>query len=137
LATARGFGFRFVPDLAETTRAGRKIARTSEGDAVVSVSAVRGREVICAAARGKMLRFALDEVPELSGPGKGVYLMRPGGEDDRIVGALAPAKGATLVVASAEGGERKLAIDDVPAGRRAGKGLKVVKRGRIASIREE
>jgi len=63
--------------------------------------------------------------------------MRPGGEDDRIVGALAPAKGATLVVASAEGGERKLAIDDVPAGRRAGKGLKVVKRGRIASIREE
>jgi len=137
LATARGFGFRFVPDLAETTRAGRKIARTSEGDAVVSVSAVRGREVICAAARGKMLRFALDEVPELSGPGKGVYLMRPGGEDDRIVGALAPAKGATLVVVSAEGGERKLAIDDVPAGRRAGKGLKVVKRGRIASIREE
>jgi DNA gyrase subunit A len=137
LATARGFGFRFVPDLAETTRAGRKIARTSEGDAVVSVSAVRGREVICAAARGKMLRFALDEVPELSGPGKGVYLMRPGGEDDRIVGALAPAKGATLVVTTAEGGERKVAIDDVPAGRRAGKGLKVVKRGRIASIREE
>jgi DNA gyrase subunit A len=137
LATARGFGFRFVPDLGETTRAGRKIARTSEGDAVVSVSAVRGPQVVCAAVRGKMLRFALDEVPELSGPGKGVYLMRPGGDDDRVVGALAPVKGATLIVVTAEGAERKLAVDDVPAGRRAGKGLKVVKRGRIAAIREE
>ncbi|MET0153795.1 MAG: DNA topoisomerase IV subunit A [Candidatus Binatia bacterium] len=137
LATAGGFGFRFIPDLGETTRAGRKIARTSEGDAVVSVSAVRGRQVVCAAAQGKMLRFALDEVPELSGPGKGVYLMRPGADDDRIVGALAPAKGATLIVVTGEGGERKLAVDDVPAGRRAGKGLKVVKRGRIAAIREE
>jgi DNA gyrase subunit A len=137
LATSLGFGFRFIPDLGETTRAGRKIARTSEGDAVVSVSAVRGRQVICAAARGKMLRFALDEVPELSGPGKGVYLMRPGGDDDRIVAALAPAKGATLIVVTAEGGERKLGVDDVPAGRRAGKGLKVVKRGRIAAVREE
>jgi DNA gyrase/topoisomerase IV subunit A len=104
---------------------------------VVSVSAVRGPEVVCAAAGGKMLRFALDEVPELSGPGKGVYLMRPGADDDRIVGALAPAKGATLIVASAEGGERKVVVEDVPAGRRAGKGLKVVKRGRIAAIREE
>src|SRR5262245_28603458 len=137
LATARGFGFRFVPDLTETTRAGRKIARTSEGDSVVSVSAVRGPEVICAAARGKMLRFPLDEVPELSGPGKGVYLMRPGGDDDRIVGALAPAKGAVLVVTTVEGGERKLAIGEIPGGRRAGKGLKVVKRGRVAAIREE
>ena len=137
LATARGFGFRFTPDLTETTRAGRKIARTSEGDAVVSVSAVRGPQVVCAGARGKMLRFGVDEVPELSGPGKGVYLMRPGGDDDCIVGALAPAKGATFIVVSAEGGERKLAVDDVPAGRRAGKGLKVVKRGRIAAIREQ
>ncbi len=137
LATARGFGFRFVPDLGETTRAGRKIARASEGDAVVSVSAVRGPHVVCAAARGKMLRFALDEVPELSGPGKGVYLMRPGADDDRVVGALAPAKGATLDVVTAEGAERKIAVDDLPAGRRAGKGLKVVKRGRIAAIREE
>jgi DNA gyrase subunit A len=137
LVTARGFGFRFVPDLTETTRAGRKIARTSEGDSVVSVSAVRGPEVICAAARGKMLRFALDEVPELSGPGKGVYLMRPGGDDDRIVGALAPTRGAALVATTVEGGERKLAIGEIPAGRRAGKGLKVVKRGRVASIREE
>ena len=63
--------------------------------------------------------------------------MRPGGDDDRIVGALAPAKGGDVIVTTAEGAERKLSIDDIPEGKRAGKGLKVVKRGRIAGIREE
>jgi DNA gyrase subunit A len=137
VATARGFGFRFTPDFSETTRAGRKVARTSEGDAVVTVSAIRGKQVVCAAARGKMLRFPVAEVPELSGAGKGVYLMRPGGEDDRIVGALAPGKGADVIVVTVEGSERKLAVEDVPEGKRAGKGLKVVKRGQIAAIRAE
>jgi DNA gyrase subunit A len=137
VATARGFGFRFTPDLSETTRAGRKVARVSEGDAVVSVSAIRGKQVVCAAAHGKMLRFGLAEVPELSGAGKGVYLMRPGGDDDRIVGALAPAKGEAVIVTTAEGAERKLSIDHIPEGKRAGKGLKVVKRGQIAGIRVE
>ena len=137
LATARGFGFRFTPDFSETTRAGRKVARTAEGDGVVSVVPIHGKQVVCAAARGKMLRFPLDEVPELSGAGKGVYLMRPGGDDDRIVGALAPRKDADLIVVTAEGTERKLSVDDVPQGKRAGKGLKVVKRGQIAGLREE
>ncbi|MGH7897572.1 MAG: DNA gyrase/topoisomerase IV subunit A [Candidatus Binatia bacterium] len=135
VCTARGFGFRFTPDLSDTTRAGRKIARVSGGDAVVTVSPIGGKQVIAAAARGKMLRFPLDEVAELSGAGKGVYLMRPGGDDDRIVGAIAPTKNAAIVVVTAEGTERKLAIDDVPEGKRAGKGLKVVKRGEIAAIR--
>jgi len=137
LATARGFGFRFTPDFGETTRAGRRVARTSEGDAVVSVSRIGGKHVVCAAARGKMLRFAVADVPELSGAGKGVYLMRPGGDDDRIVGALAPAKNERVIVVTAEGTERKLDVADVPEGKRAGKGLKVVKRGQIAAIRSE
>jgi DNA gyrase subunit A len=135
LATGHGFGFRFTPDFSDTTRAGRKVARVADGDAVVSVSPIRGKQVVAAAARGKMLRFPLADVAELSGPGKGVYLMRPGEEDDRIVGALAPTKGAAILITTVEGTERKLPIDEVPEGRRAGKGLKVVKRGQIAAIR--
>ncbi len=135
LATGHGFGFRFTPDFSETTRAGRKVARVSEGDAVVSVSPIRGKQVVAAAARGKMIRFPLADVAELSGPGKGVYLMRPGEEGDSIVGALAPAKGAAIVVTTAEGSERKIHLDEVPEGKRAGKGLKVVKRGQIAALR--
>jgi DNA gyrase subunit A len=137
LATAHGFGFRFTPDLSETTKAGRRIARVSSGDGVVSVVPIRGKQVICAGARGKMLRFPLEDVAELSGAGKGVYLMRPGEDDDRIVGAVAPAKGRGVIVVTGEGNERKISLDEVPEGKRAGKGLKVVKRGRIAAIRAE
>jgi hypothetical protein len=39
------------------------------------------------------------------------------------------------VAVTSDGGERRLAVRDVPAGRRAGKGQKVVKRGGVAAIR--
>jgi DNA gyrase subunit A len=138
VATANGYGFRSEPDLSETTRAGRRVARVGEGDEIVSIEPVLGKLVVVATRRGKMLRFGIDDVAELSGPGRGVILMRPSKEeDDRIVGALALAKDATFVVVTPEGGERKIAVVDVPEGKRAGKGLKVVKRGGIAALRVE
>ena len=136
VVTARGYGFRATPDLSETTRAGRRLARVGEGDEIVSVEPVTGPVVVVASARGKMVRFALDDVAELSGPGRGVYLMKPSAEkDDRIVGALALPKDGTFLAVTPEGGERKLAPADVPEGRRAGKGQKVVKRGGVAAIK--
>ena len=136
VATARGYGFRAEPDLTETTRAGRRLARVGDEDQVVSVEPVYGKAVVVATARGNMLRFALDEVAELSGPGRGVILMRPGKDDeDRIVGALALAADAEFVAVTPEGGERRLAVRDVPAGKRGGKGQKVVKRGGVAAVR--
>src|SRR5207253_504459 len=82
-----------------TTRAGRRVARVGEGDEIVSIEPVLGKMVVVATRRGKMLRFGIDDVAELSGPGRGVILMRPSKEeDDRIVGALALAKDATFVV---------------------------------------
>jgi len=136
VSTARGYGFRATPDLSETTRAGRRLARVGEGDEIVSVAPVAGPVVVVATARGKMLRFGLDDVAELSGPGRGVILMRPSTErDDRIVGALALARDGTFLAVTLEGSERKLAPSDVPEGRRAGKGQKVVKRGGVAALR--
>ncbi len=134
VATAKGYGFRAVPDLSETTRAGRRLARVGEGDEIVSVVRVGGPQVVVATARGKMLRFALDEVPELAGPGRGVILMRPG-EDDRVVGALALTKDAAFLALVPEGGERTIKLGEVPAAKRAGKGQRVVKRGGVAALR--
>ncbi|HZP43083.1 MAG TPA: DNA topoisomerase IV subunit A [Candidatus Binatia bacterium] len=137
VATARGFGFRAAPDLSETTRAGRKLARVVEGDEIVSVEPILGPVVVVATERGKMLRFGLDEVAELSGPGRGVILMRPekGREEARIVGALALPKDAEFVAVTDEGSERRLEAGDVPPGKRGGKGQRVVKRGRVAALR--
>ncbi len=81
-----------------------------------------------------MLRFKLDEVAELSGPGRGVTLMKPD-PDSRIVGALALPEKGEFVAITPEGGERPFAVSDVPAGHRAGKGQKVVKRGGVAAVR--
>jgi DNA gyrase subunit A len=136
VATSRGYGFRATPDFSETTRAGRRLARVGEGDEIVTVEPVMGPVVVVATARGKMLRFDLEEVTELSGPGRGVILMRPSTErDDRIVGALALPRDGTFLAVTPEGGERKFAASDVPEGRRAGKGQKVVKRGGVAALK--
>jgi DNA gyrase subunit A len=134
VATARGYGFRTTPDLSETTRAGRRVARVGDGDEVVSIQPLLGPAVVVAASSGKMLRFATDDVAELSGPGRGVTLLKPGA-DGRVVGALALGPKDAFVAVTPEGTERRIAVADVPAGRRAGKGQKVVKRGGVAAIR--
>jgi DNA gyrase subunit A len=135
VVSAKGYGFRATPDLSETTRAGRRLARVGEGDRVVSVEPVTGNVVVVATARGKMLRFPLGEVAELAGAGRGVILMRPDKGDDQVVGALALPKDGAFLAITPEGGERKLAVADVPAGRRAGKGQRVVKRGGVVALR--
>jgi DNA gyrase subunit A len=134
VATARGYGFRATPDLSETTRAGRRVARVGEGDEVVSVHPAAEKHVVLATAKGKMLRFPLADVPELSGPGRGVFLMRPD-DDDRVVGAITVADRSGFFVLTPEGGERKLGVAEVPPGKRAQKGQKVVKRGGVAGLR--
>jgi DNA gyrase/topoisomerase IV subunit A len=88
---------------------------------------------VVATAKGKMLRFALDEVPELAGA---VILMRPDA-DDRVVGALALPKDATFVARTPDDGERTIKVADVPVARRAGKGQKVVKRGGVVGLSPE
>jgi DNA gyrase subunit A len=134
VATARGFGFRATPDLSETTRAGRRVARVADGDEVVSIEPVLGKTVVVAASSGKMLRFPLADVAELSGPGRGVTLMKPDA-DGRIVGALALPDKAKFIAVTPEGTERDIAMTEVPAGKRAGKGQKVVKRGGVSAIK--
>src|SRR5204863_9379700 len=92
--------------------------------------------VVVATARGKMVRFALADVPELAGPGRGVILMKPDAkEDDRIVGALALGKKDEFLAVTPEGTERRIRVDEVPAGKRAQKGQKVVKRGGVVAIK--
>ncbi len=134
VASAKGYGFRCTPDLSETTRAGRRLARVGGGDELVSIEPIEGPAVVTATAKGKMLRFVADEVAELSGPGRGVILMRPGA-DDRLVGALALPEPSAFLAVTPEGTERKLGLADVPVGRRGGKGQKVVKRGGVAALR--
>src|SRR5262249_38297891 len=134
LATAQGMGFRFRPNLEETTRNGRKVARLGDDDEVVSVESVNSGRAICVSAAGKMLAFAVEGGPELSGPGRGVILMRLD-DDDRLVGAVTSSPGQGVVVTNSDGNDREVRLKEIPLGHRAGKGQRVVKRMTLANVR--
>ncbi|HEV8715882.1 MAG TPA: DNA gyrase subunit A, partial [Candidatus Binatia bacterium] len=134
LATAQGMGLRFRPNLEETTRSGRKVTRLSDDDEVVSVESVNSGRTICVSAAGKMLAFSVEDVPELSGPGRGVILMRLD-DTDRLIGAVTSSPGRGVVVTTSDGNDREIRLKEIPLGHRAGKGQRVIKRMTLANVR--
>jgi len=133
VASARGYGFRAAPDLSPTTRTGRRFARVATGDELVSIHEISGKEVLCLARSGKGVRYALDEVAELSGVGRGVILMRLDAED-RLLGAIPTSRGATVEVGMVKANPRTIAGEQFPKLKRGAKGHKVIKRGTPESI---
>src|SRR5262249_7315108 len=69
VATAKGYGFRCTPDLSETTRAGRRLARVAGGDAVGSVGPIHGPAGRTAPAPGEKPRHGAPEGSRRSRPG--------------------------------------------------------------------
>ena len=136
LATAKGMGFRFQPNVEETTKSGRKVARLSTGDEVITIQPVCSGRTVCATAAGRMLAFPTEDIAELSGAGRGVILMRLD-KDDSLVGAVTPDPGAGVVVLNREGKERKIPLRDIPLGNRAGKGQRVVKRSVLVDVHRD
>ena len=134
LATAKGLGFRFQPNFEETTRNGRKIARLSTDDTVISIQPVSTGRTVCASAAGYLLAFPTEDIAELSGAGRGVILMRLE-KDDRLVGAVTSEPGAGVTVLNTDGKERKIPLREIPLGKRAGKGRRVVKRPALVALR--
>lgn len=87
--TRGGLGFRFPLHIHRepSTRAGRKFAKLNDGDEVLAVLAPEpGRNVVMAASNNCVLAVAIDEIPALSGAGKGSIVMRID-EGERVLGA--------------------------------------------------
>ena len=90
--TSDGYSLRFglEPFVEVSTRAGRRFARVGQGAEVVGVSIVHGGEVLIAATRqARALLCKVDEVNFLSGPGRGVILIKLGKDEDRVLGFVA------------------------------------------------
>jgi DNA gyrase subunit A len=134
VATAQGMGFQFRPNFEETTRNGRKFARLGDDDEVVSVEPVSGGRAVCVTAGGRMLAFPLEDVNELTGPGRGVILMRLD-VGDRLIGAVTTLPGHGVIVTNTDGNERTVTLKEIPLGQRAGKGERVIKRMTLVSVR--
>jgi len=125
VVTAGGMGFFCRPDLSETTRSGRRVARVREGDEVVTCTPAAGDTVTAASRLGKVLTFPAEQLPELAGAGRGVILMRLD-KEDRLVTAIAHDSGAPPLVVAEDGATHRFNLPDLA--QRAQKGRKTFKR---------
>jgi len=135
--TSDGYALRFGLDgfVEASTRAGRRFARPSEGAEVIGVSRITGDETLIAAtreARGMLCR--VDEVNFLSGPGKGVILIKLA-DEDRVLGFLA-SKGDRdiLRVETSRGAEQTISTVKYEVTGRGGRGRELLQRGQFTRI---
>jgi DNA gyrase subunit A len=118
-----------------STRSGRRFARVAEGAQIVGASPVHGSEILIAASRGcRAMLCGVQEVNYLSGPGRGVLLMKLG-DDDVLVGfKAAKDERDTLVMKTSQGGEQRINSAKYEVTQRGGKGREVIKRGSFTEV---
>jgi DNA gyrase subunit A len=130
--SARGYGLRFAiePHRQHSTRAGRRYARPGKDDEVVGVVGCGARDVVVVATRkGHHLACLAEEINRLEGPGKGVRVIKVGG-DDHVIGFISGShKRDSLALEAASGTRRfELHADPGKVVARGGKGKQLVKR---------
>jgi DNA gyrase subunit A len=136
--TSDGYSLRFgfEPFVEASTRAGRRFARPGEGVEVVGVARVTGPEIVIAAtADARALLCRADEVNFLSGPGKGVILIKLTGKDDHVLGFIASSGDRDLLrVETSRGGEQTISTAKYEVTGRGGKGRELLQRGQFTRI---
>jgi len=136
-ATSDGYALAFglSPFAEPSTRAGRRFARPAEGTEVVGVGKANGKETaICATRQRRALLAPVDEISYLSGPGKGVVLIKLE-DDDQVLGfTVARDDRDTLVVEGSMGGEQRINTAKYEVSGRGGKGREVMKRGSLVRV---
>ena len=136
--TSDGYSLRFSlePFLEPSTRTGRRFARTAEGAEVVGVSRVAGDETIIAATReARALLCRVDEVNFLSGPGRGVILIKLEAGSDRVLGFIASTGDRDLMtVETSRGAEQTISTAKYDVTSRGGKGRELLQRGQFTRV---
>lgn len=136
-ATSDGFALRFGLEafIEPSTRAGRKFARPAKGAQVIGVEKIHGDETMLAVSqlcRGMVC--SIDEINYLSGPGKGVMLVKLS-KDDRLLGFKASSGDRDLLnVETNRGAKKTVSTAKYKTTGRGGKGTEIQKNGRIANI---
>ncbi|MCH9686110.1 MAG: DNA topoisomerase IV subunit A, partial [Deltaproteobacteria bacterium] len=120
--TRQGQSLRFAlwPHKEPSTSRGRMFARLSKGDEIVSVFKAYVEDTICGLTRGgRLLACEAGEVNLLSGPGKGVRLLKLDAGDEIAAAFLAD---TPVVIEKTSGGKQKLTGDERKPVARGGKG---------------
>jgi DNA gyrase subunit A len=136
--TSDGYSLRFglEPFVEPSTRAGRRFARTAENAEVVGVARVAGGEVLIAATReARAILSKAEEVNFLSGPGRGVILIKLTSKNDRVLGFIASTGDRDLLtVETSRGAEQTISTAKYEVSGRGGKGRELLQRGQFTRI---
>ena len=136
--TSDGYSLRFglEPFVEVSTRAGRRFARVGHGAEVVGVSIVQGGEVLIAATRqARALLCKVDEVNFLSGPGRGVILIKVAKDEDRVLGFIASSGDRDLLtVETTRGAAQTISTAKYSLTSRGGRGRELLQRGEFTRI---
>jgi DNA gyrase subunit A len=97
---------------------------------------VTGHEIVIAAtASARALLCRADEVNFLSGPGKGVILIKLTEKDDRVLGFIASTGDRDLMrVETSRGGEQTISTAKYEVTGRGGKGRELLQRGEFTRV---
>ncbi len=135
--TSDGYSLRFGLDgfVEPSTRAGRRYARPSDGVEVLGVAKVSGDEIIIAATeQARAILCRADEVNYLSGPGKGVILIKLS-DEDKVLGFIASTGDrAFRRVETTRGAEQTLSTTKYDVTGRGGKGRELLQRGQFTRV---
>ncbi len=136
--TSDGYSLRFSLEqfVEPSTRSGRRFARPSQGVEVVGVAKVKGEEIIIAATQeARAILCRADEVNYLSGPGKGVILIKLSTKNDRVLGFIASTGDRDLMrVETSRGAEQTISTAKYEVTGRGGKGRELLQRGQFIRI---
>jgi DNA gyrase subunit A len=133
-----GYSMRFsLEPLAEpSTRAGRRYAKAGADAEIVGVARLTGGEVLIAATRdARAILCKADEVNFLSGPGRGVILIKLTTDEDRVLGFIASTGDRDLMtVETSRGAEQTISTAKYEVTGRGGKGRELLQRGQFTRI---
>ena len=136
--TSDGYSMRFAlePFVEPSTRSGRRFARAADGAEFVGVARVTGSEVLIAATReARAILTKVDEVNFLSGPGRGVILIKLSSDADRVLGFIASGGDRDLLtVETSRGAEQTISTAKYEVTGRGGKGRELLQRGQFTRI---
>ncbi len=136
--TSDGYSMRFglEPFVEPSTRSGRRFAKAADGAEFVGVAKVTGSEVLIAATReARAILTRVDEVNFLSGPGRGVILIKLSSDADRVLGFIASTGDRDLLtVETSRGAEQTISTAKYEVTGRGGKGRELLQRGQFTKI---
>jgi DNA gyrase subunit A len=135
--TSDGYSLRFGLDTYRevSTKAGRRYARPAAGKEVVFAGVIGGSEIIIAASeKRRVMVCKSEEINFLSGPGKGVLLIKLDKEDKLLAALTTDGDRDTLTVKMSTGGEQRLNTGRYKIVGRGGKGHEFVSRGQVVEV---